>query len=173
LEEQSVLGSRDVTGKGGHHKIYYPLMDEKGYVKYLIKTMVESMRRDFPERQKKRWKSTNILNQTRVPTRASETTPPSETPRQRTPSSKPFNCGRRITDNLIRRNVNVLNLRTKHPQRPQTKPRRLNNSHPIANTTPRRRSRKSHDHPDKCRGYIDSNCLRRLFFFKMLLFRLN
>ena len=24
-------------------------MDEKGYVKYLIKTMVESMRRDFPD----------------------------------------------------------------------------------------------------------------------------
>ena len=35
--------------KGGHHKIYYPLMDEKGYVKYLIKTIVESMRRDSPE----------------------------------------------------------------------------------------------------------------------------
>ena len=47
--DQVVLGFRDVTGKGGHHKIYYPLMDEKGYVKYLIKTMVESMRRDFPD----------------------------------------------------------------------------------------------------------------------------
>jgi len=52
MEEQGVLGSRDVTGKGGHHKIYYPLMDEKGYVKYLIKTMVESMMRDFPEETK-------------------------------------------------------------------------------------------------------------------------
>ena len=49
MEDQSVLGSRDTTGKGGHHKIYYPLMDEKGYVKYLIETMVESMMRDFPE----------------------------------------------------------------------------------------------------------------------------
>ena len=44
-----VLGFRDGTGKGGHHKIYYPLMDEKGYVKYLLKTMVENMMRDFPE----------------------------------------------------------------------------------------------------------------------------
>ena len=49
LEEQGVLGSRDTTGKGGHHKIYYPLMDEKGYRNYLIKTIVESMMRDFPE----------------------------------------------------------------------------------------------------------------------------
>ena len=49
MEEQGVLGSRDATGKGGHHKIYYPLMDEKGYVKYLIKTMVGSIMRDSPE----------------------------------------------------------------------------------------------------------------------------
>jgi len=47
--DQGVLGWRDATGKGGHHKIYYPLMDEKGYVKYLVKTMVESLMRDFPE----------------------------------------------------------------------------------------------------------------------------
>ena len=47
--DQGVLGFRDGTGKGGYHKIYYPLMDEKGYLKYLIKTMVESMMRDSPE----------------------------------------------------------------------------------------------------------------------------
>ena len=52
LEEQGVLGSRDTTGKGGHHKIYYPLMDEEGYLKYLLKTMVESMMRDFQEETK-------------------------------------------------------------------------------------------------------------------------
>ena len=31
LVDQGVLGYREGTGKGGHHKIYYPLMDEKGY----------------------------------------------------------------------------------------------------------------------------------------------
>ena len=49
LVDQGVLDYREGTGKGGHHKIYYPLIDEEGYVKYLIKTMVESMMRDFPE----------------------------------------------------------------------------------------------------------------------------
>jgi len=49
LVDQGVLGYRDSTGKGGHHKIYYPLMDEKGCLKYLIETMVESMMKDFPE----------------------------------------------------------------------------------------------------------------------------
>jgi len=47
--DQGVLSFRDATGKGGHHKVYYPLMDEKGYVKYIIKTVIESMTRDFPE----------------------------------------------------------------------------------------------------------------------------
>jgi len=50
--DQDVLGWRDATGKGGHHKIYYPLMDEKEYLKYLIKTIVESLMRDFPEETK-------------------------------------------------------------------------------------------------------------------------
>ena len=59
--DQGVLGWRDATGKGGHHKIYYPLMDEEGYVKYLLKTMVESMMRDFPEETKE------ILNKRELP----------------------------------------------------------------------------------------------------------
>ena len=47
--DQGVLAYREATGKGGYHKIYYPLMDEKGYVEYLIKTIIESLMRDFPE----------------------------------------------------------------------------------------------------------------------------
>ena len=50
--DQGVLGWRDATGKGGHHKIYYPLMDEKGYKKYVAKTIIKSMMRDFPEETK-------------------------------------------------------------------------------------------------------------------------
>ena len=49
LVDQGVLAYREATGKGGYHKIYYPLMDEKGYVSYLIRTVVESLMRDFPE----------------------------------------------------------------------------------------------------------------------------
>ena len=52
LVDQGVLGFREGTGKRGHHKIYYPLMDEKEYIEYLIKTTVESIRRDFTEETK-------------------------------------------------------------------------------------------------------------------------
>ena len=47
--DQGVLGFRYGSGKGGYHKIYYPLMDEEGYKKYILKTIIESMMKDFPE----------------------------------------------------------------------------------------------------------------------------
>ncbi len=45
---QGVLDYRTATGKGGHHRVYYPIMDERGYKKHLLKTVVESMMRNFP-----------------------------------------------------------------------------------------------------------------------------
>ena len=49
MVDQGVLDYRSATGKGGHHRIYYPVMDERGYKKYLLKTVLESLIRDFPE----------------------------------------------------------------------------------------------------------------------------
>ncbi len=48
MVNQGVLDYRSATGKGGHHRIYYPIMDERGYKKHLLKTVVESMMRNFP-----------------------------------------------------------------------------------------------------------------------------
>ena len=49
MVDQGVLGYRSRTGKGGHHRVYYTLLDEKAYKKHLLKTIVESLMRDFPE----------------------------------------------------------------------------------------------------------------------------
>ena len=49
LVDQGVLSYREATGKGGHHKIYYPLMDEKGFKVYVARTVIQSLMRDFPE----------------------------------------------------------------------------------------------------------------------------
>ncbi len=49
MADQGVLGYRSATGKGGHHRVYSPIMDERGYKKHLLKTVVESMMRDFPK----------------------------------------------------------------------------------------------------------------------------
>jgi predicted transcriptional regulator len=48
MVDQGVLDYRTATGKGGHHRVYYPIMDERGYKKHLLKTVVESMMRNFP-----------------------------------------------------------------------------------------------------------------------------
>ncbi len=46
--DQGVLGFRDATGKGGHHKIYITKLDESGYKKYIVRTLLESVSKDYP-----------------------------------------------------------------------------------------------------------------------------
>ena len=46
---QGVLDFRSKSGKGGYHRVYYPVLDEKGYKKHLLKTIVDSLMRDFPD----------------------------------------------------------------------------------------------------------------------------
>ena len=50
--DQGVLGFRDATGKGGHHKIYITKLDERRYEKYIVRTLLESVAKDFPEATK-------------------------------------------------------------------------------------------------------------------------
>jgi len=49
MVDQGVLGFRDATGKGGHHRIYVTRLDERGYKKYVVRTLFESVAKDFPE----------------------------------------------------------------------------------------------------------------------------
>lgn len=49
MVDEGVLNFRDATGKGGHHRIYYPNLDERGYKMYIVKTLYESLARDFPD----------------------------------------------------------------------------------------------------------------------------
>jgi predicted transcriptional regulator len=49
MVEEAVLGYRDATGKGGHRRIYVPNMDEKGYKRYVVRKLCESVLEDFPE----------------------------------------------------------------------------------------------------------------------------
>lgn len=49
MVDQGVLSYRTATGKGGHHRVYYPVLDEEAYKKHILKTIVESLKRDFPD----------------------------------------------------------------------------------------------------------------------------
>ena len=47
--DEGVLGFRDATGKGGHHRIYVTKLDESGYKKYIVKTLIDSVAKDYPK----------------------------------------------------------------------------------------------------------------------------
>jgi predicted transcriptional regulator len=52
IVDEGVLGFRDATGKGGHHRIYITKLDESGYKKYIVRTLLESVMKDFPKETK-------------------------------------------------------------------------------------------------------------------------
>lgn len=49
LVDDGVLGYHEITGKGGHRRIYKPNYDEEGFKKYIAKTVFKKLLHDFPE----------------------------------------------------------------------------------------------------------------------------
>ena len=52
VRERGVLAGEEKTGKGGHHWVYTPAMNETEYKQYIINTLLESLLREFPEETK-------------------------------------------------------------------------------------------------------------------------
>ena len=52
VRETGVLKGEEVTGKGGHHWMYTPAMNEAEYKQYIAKTLVEHLLKYFPEETK-------------------------------------------------------------------------------------------------------------------------
>ena len=52
MRETGVLKGVERTGKGGHHWVYSPAMDEAGFKQHIARTILESLLRDFPEETK-------------------------------------------------------------------------------------------------------------------------
>jgi hypothetical protein len=49
MREAGVLKGDEKTGKGGHHWIYSPAMNESEFKQHIARTIIESLMRDFPE----------------------------------------------------------------------------------------------------------------------------
>ena len=47
-----VLGGVEETGKGGHHWVYSPAMDESEFKKFIANTLLSSLMKSFPEETK-------------------------------------------------------------------------------------------------------------------------
>jgi hypothetical protein len=49
MRGKGVVSGEEVTGKGGHHWVYYPSLDEAMFRKYIVEKMFESLMWNFPE----------------------------------------------------------------------------------------------------------------------------
>ena len=61
MVDAGVLNYRETTGKGGYRRIYSPKFDERGFRKYIAKTVIESLLNDFPEETRQAIKEANLL----------------------------------------------------------------------------------------------------------------
>ena len=52
MVDEGVLDYTERTGKGGYHRVYKPRLDESEFKKYMAKTVVSSLMKDFPEETK-------------------------------------------------------------------------------------------------------------------------
>jgi predicted transcriptional regulator len=53
LVDDGVLEYTEITGKGGHRRIYKPAFDETGFKQYIAKTMLKKLLTEFPEETRK------------------------------------------------------------------------------------------------------------------------
>jgi predicted transcriptional regulator len=49
MRKKEVLSGEETTGKGGHHWVYYPKLDEMGFKRYIVEKMITSLMENFPE----------------------------------------------------------------------------------------------------------------------------
>jgi len=49
MRETGVLSGKEETGKGGYHWVYSPAMDEAGFERFIVKTLLEKLMSEFPK----------------------------------------------------------------------------------------------------------------------------
>ena len=53
LVDDEVLEYHEITGKGGHRRIYKPKFDESGFKQFIAETTMKKLLEEFPEETKK------------------------------------------------------------------------------------------------------------------------
>ncbi len=53
LVDDGVLNYHEITGKGGHRRIYKPAFDESGFKTYIAETVLKKLLAEFPDETKK------------------------------------------------------------------------------------------------------------------------
>lgn len=53
LVDEGVLTYHEITGKGGHRRIYKPAFDESGFKEFIARTVLNKLLEEFPEETKR------------------------------------------------------------------------------------------------------------------------
>lgn len=53
LVDDGVLSYHEITGKGGHRRIYKAIYDENGFKRFIAETMLRKLLEEFPEETRK------------------------------------------------------------------------------------------------------------------------
>ncbi len=53
MVDEGVLNYTEITGKGGHRRIYSPKYDASGFKQWIAETVLKNLLRDFPDETKK------------------------------------------------------------------------------------------------------------------------
>jgi len=53
MVDKGVLTFRSKSGKGGHHRVCFPVHDEVGFKKYVIKHILDKMAEEWPDETEK------------------------------------------------------------------------------------------------------------------------
>jgi len=53
MVDRGALNYREKSGKGGYHRIYMPIHDEKGFKEYLAQQVIKKLLKEFPEEASK------------------------------------------------------------------------------------------------------------------------
>ncbi len=48
MVDEKVLDYVEETGKGGYHRVYSPKLDEPMFKRYVARTVISSLMKDFP-----------------------------------------------------------------------------------------------------------------------------
>ena len=59
MRNRGVLSGQDTTGKGGHHAIYHPKLDELGFIAYVANELLDSLIENFPAEMRLALKNLN------------------------------------------------------------------------------------------------------------------
>jgi hypothetical protein len=59
MREMDVLSGVETTGKGGHHWVYSPKHDEKGFRAYMVERIITSLMGSFPQETREAIKQLN------------------------------------------------------------------------------------------------------------------